>query len=185
MLSKSRKDLCFGAIILLIGAAYLGLTVQLPRSGGIDSSTVPYILSIMITALGIIQIVIAMKALRRDAESARAQAAQPDPASGEAQTAPAARPDFVSVFFTGLLILLYVALLDTFGFMVMSALYLMLQISLLTPKYAKANYLKYAVISVVTAVVVYYQFYWAFDIMLPHGEFWYDRGINFEWSPFE
>lgn len=169
-MTQSRKELTFGIIVLAIGAIYLFLTTQLPRKAGIDSATVPYLLATIMCGLGVIQIVGAVKSRRGETAGANASAEN--------------RPDYKTVAVTALFIFLYVALLDHMGFLVMSALYLFVQISALTPVYIKKNYLLYAIISVVASAFVYYTFLWAFDIMLPSGNFWYDRGINFEWYPF-
>ena len=188
MLTKSGKELAFGLIVLVFGAGYLALTTQLPRKGAIDSATVPYILSILMVTLGVIQTVLAVRMGRGEAARAKSLESElMDAAPADCDCAPAkpARPDYLTVAVTGLLITGYVILLDWLGFMVMSTLYLFLQISLLTPGYMKRSYAKYAVIAVVTPVVVYYLFFWAFDIMLPHGELWFDLGIDFEWSPFD
>lgn len=189
-MTQARKDLTFGIIVLAIGLIYSGLTLQLPRKGGIDSATVPSLLAVLITALGVIQIVGAVKLRRREEERAKSLKSEAMAAAGDAAkdcgcaVAPAQRPDYKTVAITAVLIFLYVALLDHLGFLVMSALYLFAQITALTPVYVKKNYLLYAVIAVIASAGVYYIFLWSFDIMLPHGNFWYDRGIDFEWNPF-
>jgi putative tricarboxylic transport membrane protein len=174
IMTQNRKDMTFGVIVLAIGLVYFFLTTQLPRKAGIDSATVPYFLSTLITALGVIQLV---GAYTKRAAAREVQASEPAAAATQ-------RPDYATVGVTALLIFLYVAFLDHLGFLVMSALYLFVQISVLTPVHKKKKYLLYAVISVVASAFVYYTFLWAFDIMLPSGNFWYDRGIYFEWYPF-
>ncbi len=177
---QSRKEMTFGLIVLALGLAYLILTMQLPRKAAIDSATVPYFLSLLLTALGVIQIV----GVVRKQGAAQKRLASETVAAAAADSSAAARPDFRTVGLTALLIFLYVALLDHMGFLVMSALYLFVQITVLTPLHKKKTYLRYAFISVVASVFIYYTFLWAFDIMLPSGNFWYDRGIDFEWYPF-
>lgn len=190
-MTQTRKDLTFGIVVLVIGLIYLGLTMQLPRKGGIDSSTVPYLLAILMTALGVIQIVGAVRKGRVEAERAKSLKSELMEAAGDdakdcncAPAPTASRPDYKTVAITALLIFLYVAFLDHLGFLVMSALYLFAQITVLTPVYVKKNYLLYAVISIIASAGVYYIFLWSFDIMLPHGNFWYDLGVDFEWYPF-
>lgn len=190
-MTQARKDLAFGIIVLIIGLVYLGLTMQLPRKGGIDSATVPYILAALITALGVIQIAGAVRQRRREEERARSLKSELMEAAGDAarndpgRTPAAARPDYGTVAATAFLIFAYVALLNYFGFPTMSAAYLFIQFIVLTPANAKKRYVLYAVIAVVAAGAIYYSFLWAFDIMLPSGDFWYERGIDFEWYPFQ
>lgn len=183
MLAKNRKDLCFGFIVLGIGVAYLVLALRLPRGGGIDSATVPLFLAVLMTALGVIQIVGAVRGTFRSGNERDKKPGPEGMNAAPGKDAPPG-PDYKTVAMTAVLIFLYVALLDFLGFMVMSALYLFVQISVLKPKCEKANRAGYAAISVATATLVYYLFFWAFDIMLPHGELWYDLGVNMDWSPF-
>lgn len=166
MLSKSKKELVFGIIVLAAGLIYLAMTVQLPRSGTIDSATVPYIIALVITVLGVLQIISAVRLSRTD------------PASNDRQAvAGADRPDYRTVAKTAGLIALYVIFLDMFGFPLMSALYLFVQFVVLTPNYLRKNYPVYAIIAVVTSLFVYYLFLYAFDMMLPDGNFWWDIGL--------
>lgn len=175
MLSKSQKDMVFGLIVLAIGVAYLVMTMQLPRKGGIDSTTVPYILSILIIGLGVIQLAVTASAKRVEAP-AQAKRTEEGGAT-EACSAPIDQPDYRTVVVTAVLLLLYVTLLDWLGFPLMSALYLFAQISVLTPSHVKRNYPLYAGISALTSLFVYYLFLLAFDIMLPDGELWWALGL--------
>lgn len=186
-MSNARKELSFGIIVLAVGLVYFFLTVQLPRKGAIDSATAPYLLSLLMVGLGIAQIAVCIRKQKSESRRAKSLKSEVIEIAGHASAAAAplsSRPDYKTVASTALLILLYVVFLNYFGFLVMSALYLFLQISLLTPMRQKKRYFLYCFIAVTVSVVIYYTFLWAFDIMLPHGDFWYDRGIDLEWYPF-
>lgn len=166
MFKQKSKELAFGCIMLAFGLVYLLLTMQLPRKEGIDSATIPFILAVVIVALGALQIVFSWP---------RASDA---PAAAESRIAsPSSRPDYRTIIITAALILAYVALLNWFGFPLMSILYLFVQMIVLTPSYAKKKYWLYAVVAVTVSLFVYYMFRWAFDLMLPDGDVWYELGL--------
>ncbi|GEM_PF-95487 len=178
MLSKGQKDLAFGIAILVFGLVYLGLTMQLPRKGPIDSATIPYILASLVTLLGIIQIIATARRGGKALTPAQPPATSEEAKANAACDVPAAsiRPDYRTVTITVGLIVLYVALLDYLGFPLMSALYLFFQICVLTPSYMKRKYPLYAFIAITTSVGVFYLFRSAFDMMLPDGELWWRLG---------
>lgn len=165
--ANAKKEFLFGLIMLAFGGVYLALTMLLPRFGTIDSATIPYLLAVLMTALGIIQ---TAAAARRMAAAKREKAESPG------RTVPAGA-DYRTVALTGLLIALYVFLLDAVGFPVMSALYLFAQMIVLTPSRLGKRYALYAIIAVIASAAVYYTFLYAFDLMLPDGELWYRIGL--------
>ncbi|MDR2390904.1 MAG: tripartite tricarboxylate transporter TctB family protein [Planctomycetota bacterium] len=167
-MSKTRKEMCFGLGMFLSGLAYFICATQLPRKSGIDSATVPCFLSSLIMLLGIVHL--AANWRRRRGETA-SRGAVPAAEGVELR-----RRDFGTVALTAILIVAYVSLLAPFGFPLMSSIYLFLQMSLLTPGYEKRRFIPYTAISVTVPVVVYYSFLWAFDLMLPSGDVWYDMG---------
>jgi putative tricarboxylic transport membrane protein len=152
-----RKELLVGALMLGAGLFYLFLTINLPRKGFIDASTVPYVLSVGLCLLGALQLLTATKAAQ--------PAADPD-----AETEPSEKkPDYPTVFKTLGLIAVYVALLQKVGFPIMTVLYLYAQFIVITPREQKINHLAYIVISVVASAVIFVTFRQGFDLMLPTG----------------
>jgi putative tricarboxylic transport membrane protein len=152
-----RKELLVGALMLGAGLFYLFLTINLPRKGFIDASTVPYVLSVGLCLLGALQLLTATKATQ--------PAADPD-----AETEPSEKkPDYPTVFKTLGLIAVYVALLQKVGFPIMTVLYLYAQFIVITPREQKINHLAYIVISVVASAVIFVTFRQGFDLMLPTG----------------
>ncbi len=63
---------------------------------------------------------------------------------------------------------IYMLILKPVGFLVSSALFIMLQLIVISPQ-GKVNYLKYGVTAVVTAVLLDYLFVSLFNLGLPHG----------------
>lgn len=140
------------------GLFYLFLTINLPRKGFIDASTVPYVLSVGLCLLGILQLLAA--------RNATPPAASEEDDTGSTDKAP---PDYPTVFKTLGLIAVYVALLQTVGFLIMTIVYLYAQFIVITPREQKVNHISYIIIAVVTSSAIFYLFRHGFDLMLPSG----------------
>jgi len=149
-----KKELAVGAVMLCAGLFYLVLTINLPRKGTIDASTVPYVLAFGLCLLGLLQLLSARKATRPEAE--------PD-------AAPKTPADYPTVLKTLALIAAYIGLLEPVGFPIVTALYLYVQFIVLTPSEQKANHLTYALIAVIASVAIFFTFRHGFDLMLPAG----------------
>ena len=163
--------------MFVFGLAYFILAARLPRKGGIDSAAVPYFLSSLIMLLGVVHAADNCRRALREAAARRAAAASgAGPGEMAAPGAGTGRRDYKTVILTAILIAAYVALLAPFGFPLMSSIYLFLQMALLAPGRERRNYVLYAVIAVATSVSAHYVFLWAFDLMLPGGDVWYDLG---------
>jgi putative tricarboxylic transport membrane protein len=152
-----KKELLIGALMLGAGLFYLFMTINLPRKGTIDASTVPYVLSAGLCLLGILQLIISRKAVAPAAESDAPEKQAPN------------TPDYATVCKTLGLVAVYVALLKTVGFPIMTALYLYAQFIVITPLEQKANHLLYAVIALVASALIFVTFRQGFDLMLPTG----------------
>jgi putative tricarboxylic transport membrane protein len=153
-----RKELLVGALMLGAGLFYLFLTINLPRKGFIDASTVPYVLSVGLCLLGVLQLLAA--------RTATAPAADPDEDAGTTEKTPA---DYSTVFKTLGLIAVYVALLQRVGFPIMTVLYLYVQFIVITPRELKINHVTYIIIAVLTSAIIFFTFRQGFDLMLPTG----------------
>ncbi len=153
-----RKELLVGALMLGAGLCYLFLTINLPRKSFIDASTVPYVLSVGLCLLGVLQLLTATRATHPPVD--------PDADAGPSDNTP---PDYATVFKTLGLIAVYVALLQKVGFPIMTVLYLYAQFIVITPREQKINHLAYIVISIVSSAVIFVTFRQGFDLMLPTG----------------
>ena len=149
--SIKKREIAIGAIFLAIGLGYLYMTSGIARKQFIDGAFVPYILSITMCVLGVLQIREAYKLPQRDAIS------EPDKA------------DYRTVWKTLGLIVAYAAFLQPVGFPIMTVLYLFAQFIVLTPANKNASYAVYGAIAVITSAVVYITFRHAFDMILPVG----------------
>lgn len=154
--SVKRKELVIGIVMLGAGLIYLFLTMNLPRKGFIDAAFVPYVLAAIMCLLGVVQLSASRK-LRSDAP----RAAPEDGAT------PA--PDYRTVLKTLGLIIVYIALLETVGFPIMTVLYLYAQFIVLTPIEQKVAHLRYAAIALVASALIFVTFRQGFDLMLPAG----------------
>ncbi|MCW1248295.1 tripartite tricarboxylate transporter TctB family protein [Pseudomonas sp. SAICEU22] len=151
--SYKRNELIAGVAMLGAGVAYLVLTMNLPRRGTIDAAFVPWVLAVSLCLLGALQLWMWRKLPDKRAESAEKPEAI----------------DYPTVFKTLALVLLYTALMEPVGFLITTALYLYVQFIVLTPAEQKVKHLRYALIAVVSAVLIFYIFRHGFDLLLPVG----------------
>ncbi len=149
MVNLRQRELTIGIVMVIAGAAYLLATRSIPDKPGVDSATVPTILGVLMCLLGAVQL--------------RTGFALTPGTKDEAGI------DYGTVLKTVALMLAYVALLNTVGFIVMTVLYLFVQFIVLTPADRKPGYALYAVIAVLTSIAVYALFRYAFDLVLPVG----------------
>jgi putative tricarboxylic transport membrane protein len=153
MATYKRKEMLIGALMLGAGLFYLFLTINLPRKGSIDASTVPYVLAAGLCLFGVLQLFLSRKATAPVVETDE----------------PASTPDYATVCKTLGLVAVYIALLESVGFPIMTALYLYAQFIVLTPLEQNANHLLYAVIALVSSALIFVTFRQGFDLMLPTG----------------
>ena len=147
-----KREFALGFIMLGVGIAYLVLTSQLPRKQFIDAAFVPYVLGSIMTLLGILQLRAARALVPKVAEKKEGEPV-----------------DYLTVGKTIGLIVVYIALMESIGFPIMTVLYLVAQFAVLTPSEKKPNYVLFAVIAIITSASVYILFRYAFDMMLPVG----------------
>ena len=95
------------------------------------------------------------------------KAAKPD----TAEEVEADKPEYKRVAATLIALIIFVALMDKVGFLVMSILYLPVQMFILAPKEKqnRKNILLYVGIGIVAAAAIYFLFVNAFHVMLPKG----------------
>ncbi|WLG95809.1 tripartite tricarboxylate transporter TctB family protein [Pseudomonas sp. FP198] len=151
--SYKRNELIAGLAMLGAGVAYLILTMNLPRRGTIDAAFVPWVLAVALCLLGALQLWAWRKLPDKSAE-------------------PSEKPeaiDYPTVIKSVALVLLYTALMQPVGFLITTALYLYAQFIVLTPADEKVKHLRYTLIAVVSAVLIFYIFRHGFDLLLPVG----------------
>jgi putative tricarboxylic transport membrane protein len=87
--------------------------------------------------------------------------------TGKDVSAPAPRQT-INFLYTFFLLLFYVLLLSTIGFLIMTTLYIFLQSWIITPK-QKRKPVKLALIAVISSVAIYGTFVFGLSLMLPAG----------------
>lgn len=151
-----NKELVTGVFMLVAGVAYLLATMSLPRKSFIDAAFVPYVLAIFMCGLGVLQLVLgARKAPQGGSEAVT---------DGKGEVS-----EYLTVVKTLALIAAYIGLLQLVGFPIITAVYLYLQFLVLTPHGQKTNHLLYALIAIISAIVIFLIFRQGFDLMLPSG----------------
>ncbi|KQW33843.1 MULTISPECIES: tripartite tricarboxylate transporter TctB family protein [Pseudomonas] len=151
--SYKRNELIAGLAMLGAGVAYLILTLRLPHRGFVDAAFVPWVLAVALCLLGALQ----LWAWRKLPDKSPEPTEKPESI------------DYPTVFKSLALVLLFTALLETVGFVIMTVLYLYAQFIVLTPAEQKVKHLQYALIAVVSSVLIFYIFRHGFDLLLPVG----------------
>ncbi len=149
------KDVIVGGAMTAAGILYLRMGNALPEKDGVDAATVPGILAWMMIALGLIELV---GALRRPAVAGEAAEATGGTTGG-----------LLTVGLTLALIAGFIAALRPMGFPIAAALYLFLQFMVLTPRGGRPPVPLYAGLAVGAAVFIFVTFRYGFDLLLPAG----------------
>jgi len=148
------KDVIVGGAMTAAGILYMRMGNALPEKDGVDAATVPGILAWMMIALGLIELV---GALRRPA------------VAGEAAEASGPMSGLLTVGLTLALIAGFIAALRPMGFPIAAALYLFLQFMVLTPRGGRPPVPLYAGLAVASAALIFVTFRYGFDLLLPAG----------------
>lgn len=176
-----NKELLVGVIFLVVGIAYFALAFTIPiydaygGSSVVDSAFVPKVIGVLLIVLSVLQLVFASQASKNipPAEPAAksAEAAEEDGEfkvedwDDDAANRNADTKALIAIF---AILIVYMALMSTLGFMISSALFLFATMMLLTPK-QKRKLPVIIILSVVVAVGVYYLFVYGLDMVLPAG----------------
>ena len=176
-----NKELLVGVIFLVVGIAYFALAFTIPiydaygGSSVVDSAFVPKVIGVLLIVLSVLQLVFASRASKNipPAEPAAksAEAAEEDGEfkvedwDDDAANRNADTKALIAIF---AILIVYMALMSTLGFMISSALFLFATMMLLTPK-QKRKLPVIIILSVVVAVGVYSLFVYGLDMVLPAG----------------
>ena len=176
-----NKELLVGVIFLVVGIVYFALAFTIPiydaygGSSVVDSAFVPKVIGVLLIVLSVLQLVFVSRASKNipPAEPAAksAEAAEEDGEfkvedwDDDAANRNADTKALIAIF---AILIVYMALMSTLGFMISSALFLFATMMLLTPK-QKRKLPVIIILSVVVAVGVYYLFVYGLDMVLPAG----------------
>jgi hypothetical protein len=165
---KKYWDLASGSVLLLFSAV-LFIGAQQVKTLAVSSIGSGFFPSVVAVLLALTSVMIIIGGI--------AQARQPEPATGKAKAAagnpadgkPAEdKPRVWGVIGTFVLMAFYAILLPKLGFLITTTVYLFVQINILSPNESRKQVL-FAIISVVSAVVIYFTFVKVFHLMLPAG----------------
>lgn len=148
------RELIVGVCMLGAGIGYLQLVGLVPRRGTVDAAFVPNVLAWMMIGLGLLQLV----------HGWRHRHERPSIALPPFRAGP-----YVTVGLSLALIASFIALLRPLGFPAAAAIFLFFQFMLLTPADRKLRPLFYAGLAVLSSVVIFLTFRYAFNLLLPAG----------------
>lgn len=150
--------LLFGALSVFYFSGSFGLR-QVKRYKGIGAEFMPRIYAAVLFICAAIQLV----------EGIRRQFVETEPVAAQEAAKSVDKRGRRNVAFAFILIFVYIAALKPVGFMLASAVFIFALCVLLTPDYAKKNYLGYAVFSALLSVGTYFLFKNVLYIALPVG----------------
>lgn len=190
---KKKQDFLLGVIFAIVGIIYLFGALQLPYKGvdALGAGFLPKIIGVLAIVCGVILAGINLgrvptreesPAERQEQENIQKQTEEARKESEEAQKEPkdirkgaevvqeelALKTDYRRVLLSLVLLAASIFLLEYVGFLIIGAVYLFLQILILSPK-EKRKPIRYALLSIVISAAVYLLFVRAFHVMLPNG----------------
>ena len=155
MFIEKFGDLMIGVFFLIFSFVMFAMTSVLPPSlmGGLGSDFVPKIIAVGIAVLSLLQTYNGYKIMK-------------NPMAKDAEEE--FKPEYPRVLATIASFTIYVFVLKTVGFMISSAVYLTVQMTILATK-EKRKILLFAIIGIIVSVVVYFIFRSGLSVMLPAG----------------
>lgn len=157
------RDIITGSAVIVISMVLFVLSFHLRDFAAVrlGPEFVPRLTAVAFGILGVILLVQGIINLRTFKGTNEKEEAGKEPAAGEGETRHAVIKSF-------LLLCGYIYLLDAIGFIIMTTLYLFIQMILLSAV-ADRRYMVFAVVSVLTSVSAYYLFVAYFRVMIPAG----------------
>lgn len=159
---QKYKEIISGLVFVVFSiTAYFyadSIRVFAPNSGNyINAQFFPKVISFMLGLVSVYQVIVGIRQLAKTA-------AVPCDAHTMSRTA------ILRIVATLILLMIYVALLESLGFLIMTVLYIFFQVLILTPR-ERINYPFTIGLSVVFSGLVYFMFTQVFSLMLPRAEF--------------
>ncbi|MGE4354310.1 MAG: tripartite tricarboxylate transporter TctB family protein [Oscillospiraceae bacterium] len=153
MIAKYKEFfLGIGIAILAVIYGYSATQIQIRVATAIGPRYVPYGLAAICLILGILQMITGWnKSKKYDSEEHDEES-----------------KDNLMVFLVFLAIAVYVAVLKTLGFLIATTVLCFLLQIMLCPK-ANRKYGMFAIVAVISTVIVYFLFRWGLHLMLPVG----------------
>ena len=157
---KKCRDLILGIVMLMFSGFYLFNARQIKTRPKLTPSyasaqIMPTLLGVLLAILSVVCIVQGVRNLKA-ADGAEETVKKKD------------KGDIMAVVFTFAVIIGYILVMPTLGFILSTVLYLFLQMIILSPP-AKRNYLLFAIIAVVFTALVFVAFRIGLQQLLPRG----------------
>ncbi len=165
-MKRKYWDLASGIAFLALSiTVFVGAqNVKTLAVSSIGSGFFPSVVSVLL-AITSIAIIAGGVFQARKAEPA---AAPETKSSAEKKPSAEEKPRVWAVLVTFILMAAYALLITKVGFLITTTMYLFIQINILSPKQSRKQ-LMFAIISVVSAIAIYYTFVKVFNLMLPAG----------------
>ena len=164
--SNYRVDIIPGIVIALFALAYLSMVPDIQTFTGMGSTPltnhfVPYLWGGVLLFLGLY---VAVRGFRKRAAFIKAGGRI------EKFDFKQAVNDKLEVIASFVALTIYVALMEQIGFVIMTVLYLFVQILILTPKHDwKKTYIPAVIVGVICSLLFYYIFRYHLNVLLPQG----------------
>ena len=157
---KKCRDLILGIVMLLFSGFYLFNARQIKTRPKLTPSyasaqIMPTLLGVLLAILSVVCIVQGIRQLKTAGDT-------------ETSAKKKDRGDIMAVVFTFAVIIGYIIVLPTLGFILSTILYLFLQMIILAPA-AKRNYVLFAIVAVVFTALVFVAFRIGLQQLLPRG----------------
>lgn len=166
MINKKYSEMVLGLIMLVSGLIYFILSGTIPKKtfAGtvVNAATVPYVLASMLIILGLLQTGMGLLVFKHEDKKEEKKEEVADDASEE-------KPSYLTVLQTLVVITIYTFFIAKIGFLIMTILCLFVLFIILTPVDQKKNYLRYGIISIISACFIYFSFRNGLHLMLPEG----------------
>ena len=154
---KKYGDLATGIFFLLLSVFYFSQisTIEIIDSGSIDAAFIPKLVAGAMFILSVFLIITASYKLKQKKE--------------ERERKEAGKMAWKSMLMTSALLILYVALFESRGFLVTTTVYLFFQLAILAPERKPKQLVIFAFSSVVASLLLQYVFIHLLFVMLPQG----------------
>ena len=160
MNNNQKTNLYAGVFSLVYGIVLFVMTAMMNaphKPNDVGADFLPRIIAILIIALSMGYLATTLVGIQRARKTGR----------DDAQ--PAEKRNVKRIIITMALLVTYVALMNTVGFLITTIVYLFLQMMILGHNPTKKQIILYAVIAVVAPIIINYVFVNGFQLLLPEG----------------
>lgn len=159
-----KKELVPGIVLTVISVLYLFFATQIKPFTGLGSTPLtnrfmPYFWGSCLLILSVMLIIRGIRMRKKELAAGK---------TAGAVSATSFWDDYREVVISFVLLAVYIAFLESVGFIIMTALYVFAEILVLSEK-AKRNYIVSAVVAVAAAVFLYFIFVKSLNVLLPGG----------------